>query len=165
MLPLVLGDGGSKVAGQARVRRQKIRPDVVLELDDGRELLVVSREAMQQAALLGVAMLEMTGGSVALHVRRQQTDVVGEAVTIEAMLTWSEPVGGGVRKVLLEPDVKAAPAPEPEPEPEATVEEMEEEAVAGTDGLEEAAVRVGGGDDGFVPEVEEDVSDIPERYR
>lgn len=135
-------------------RRWAVHPDMQIETSEG-TIPFVSREALIDAVLDGVAHLDRSGGVLTVMVGRHRTDLEGEAVTTSAVVGWN---AGPRAPARPEANVKLAgveSSPEPvEPEtvePEAEVEEALVGAIP--DGLDESTL-----DD-------EDLSSIPENMR
>lgn len=119
------------------IRTRAVRPDMVFELEDGRQVAVVSEESLLQATVDVARTVNFAGGTMSLVVNRHPTGVPHEMVTVGALIQWQDRTDA---KAQPEP---AAPAREveQEDEPDWSFEDKvvntrtgEEFAVEGTSG-------------------------------
>lgn len=148
------------------VRRWRVSPDVQVPIN-GEWVDMVSREALVQGVLDGVAMLDRSGGVLTVIVGRQPTELEGEMVTTGAIVEWknrtdaapqpeqssSVPVHGAGLFASTEPTPEQEIAEQLAGETEIVVEPATAPAEESPDGLDYSTLP------------DEDLSDIPVHAR
>jgi hypothetical protein len=67
-----------------------VRPDTGMQLSDGSMIEFVSREAMVEAFMDALSILDRAGGVLSIVAGRVQTDVPGEMLTNGLMIEWKD---------------------------------------------------------------------------
>lgn len=145
------------------VRRWQVHPDIQVNTHEFGPVFAVSREALIEAVMDGVSLLDRSGGVLTVLVGRHPTDLPAEMLTTGAVCEWKDRSDARPQQEQQISVVAAPPQPQPEPS---------YEAKAGTDPVleaTEAVVEVTGDgiSDGLDPTTleEEDVSSVPETLR
>jgi hypothetical protein len=112
---------------------------------------VVERADLEAAVLDGIVLLDRAGGVMTVLVGRQPTNLPGEMVTTQALVEWRDRTDAREQPERAGDIVQADPAPAPA---DPTPEELEAHLAA-----------TEGSPDGFVPQDEEDISEIPTALR
>jgi hypothetical protein len=71
-------------------RSWRVGPDEVLELGDGSQIGVVSRQSQINALAEGAVMCDRAGGVLTVLYGRHPTPLPGEFVTTELIVTWQD---------------------------------------------------------------------------
>lgn len=103
-------------------RNWTARPDEELHLQDGRVLLVVSREAQAEALMDALIMQERAGGVIQAQGLRVPTEMPGEMVTTLYVVTWLDRTDGESKP---QPERTTGTVRQADPDP--TPEELEQE--------------------------------------
>jgi hypothetical protein len=69
-------------------RRWRVQPDQAYQITEEEYIGVVSREALTEAILDGIPLLDRAGGVLTVIVGRTKTGYPGEAVTTGAAIQW-----------------------------------------------------------------------------
>jgi hypothetical protein len=133
-----------------------VRPDTGMQLSDGTMIEFVSREALVEAFMDALAIIDRAGGVLSIVAGRVPTDVPGEMLTNGLMIEWKDRAHA-TASPERPTQVVAPPAPDPDPTPEALEAQLEAEL----DAQRKAAP------DGLDPSTldEVDESSIPESVR
>jgi hypothetical protein len=67
-----------------------VRPDTGMQLSDGTMIEFVSREALVEAFMDALAIIDRAGGVLSIVAGRVQTDVPGEMLTNGLMIEWKD---------------------------------------------------------------------------
>jgi hypothetical protein len=119
-----------------------------MQLSDGTMIEFVSREALVEAFMDALAIIDRAGGVLSIVAGRVPTDVPGEMLTNGLMIEWKDRAHA-TTSPERPTQVVAPPAPDPDPSPEVLEARLDAEA----DGL----------DPSTLDEVDE--SSIPESVR
>jgi hypothetical protein len=136
-----------------------VRPDTGMQLSDGTMIEFVSREALVEAFMDALAIIDRAGGVLSIVAGRVQTDVPGEMLTNGLMIEWKDRAHATTsperptQVVTPESRPVVYDSGEPDPDPTPEVLEARLEAEAAPDGL----------DPSTLDEVDE--SSIPESVR
>jgi hypothetical protein len=127
-----------------------------MQLSDGTMIEFVSREALVEAFMDALAIIDRAGGVLSIVAGRVPTDVPGEMLTNGLMIEWKDRAHA-TASPERPTQVVAPPAPDPDPTPEALEAQLEAEL----DAQRKAAP------DGLDPSTldEVDESSIPESVR
>jgi hypothetical protein len=134
-----------------------VRPDTGMQLSDGTMIEFVSREALVEAFMDALSIIDRAGGVLSIVAGRVQTDVPGEMLTNGLMIEWKDrahattsperPTQVVAQRSEARDEATAALGPDPTPE------DLEAHLEAAPDGL----------DPSTLDEVDE--SSIPESVR
>lgn len=107
------------------IRSRYLGPDSTQVCVGGREVPIVSRQTIVDAAIEGIVALELTGGYISIAVGRRDTGFPNEKVTHEAVVTYQDRGAAAPQPeeiidfsgaVVLDPgDDELGSADEPEP--------------------------------------------------
>jgi hypothetical protein len=138
-----------------------VRPDTGMQLSDGTMIEFVSREALVEAFMDALAIIDRAGGVLSIVAGRVPTDVPGEMLTNGLMIEWKERAHATTSPERAT-QVVAPPPPDPDPTPQELEARLEAEVeIPHRSAFGEAAP------DGLDPSTldEVDESSIPESVR
>jgi hypothetical protein len=98
-----------------------------MQLSDGSMIEFVSREALVEAFMDALAIIDRAGGVLSIVAGRVPTDVPGEMLTNGLMIEWKDRAHATTSPER--PTQVIAPQPDPDPTPEDLEAQLEAEAV------------------------------------
>lgn len=143
------------------IRHWQVPPDQQMETPDG-PVGVVSQQALMNAVMDGVVMVDRAGGYLAVVVTRHPTGAPGEMVTSNAVVTWQDRISDAKAQPESTQDVIPDRA-EVVPADTSDFSTSYEEPVVGRDGAVRHAEEAVALDEDELAEVDE--SAVPAEFR